>query len=76
MTKGKLTVNGIAQRVTQSEGLTESVTHGNVREIIGIISDMIFNDTYGDQNINGIEGKEGIVRLLYENGKARDRRRK
>lgn len=76
MKQGKLNVNAIAQRLTNSEGKTRNVAHGDVREIVALVSDLIFNDSYGDQNINGLEGKEGVVAALYRNGERRARRSK
>lgn len=56
-------IKEIVSKVAQSEKLRVQVAVGNIREIVGILSDMIY-----------LSSNVGFV--LYENGRRRSKKRK
>jgi hypothetical protein len=57
------TIKEIVKYVADYEGLKEQVSVGNIREIVGIVSDLIF-------------AFYPLVDVLYNNGKRRAKRKK
>lgn len=58
-------VTELASAIAKKEGLKKQVVIGNVREILGILSDMIFNE----YRLEG--GAETIKKILFQNGNRR-----
>lgn len=58
-------IKEIVSAIAKSEGLKNQVSVGNIREIVGIFSDMICAST-------GID----VIEVLNKNGKARLKRKK
>jgi len=54
-------VTELASAIAKSEGLKKQVMIGNVREILGILSDMIFTE----YRLEG--GSESIKKILFQN---------
>lgn len=57
-----MNIQGLVKFLAEREGRLSQVSIGNLREIVGIFSDLIYNS-------------EGIVGILYANGKRRSKRR-
>ena len=58
-----MTLAALASKVASLEGRKVQVSVGNVREILGILSDLLFSDTE-------------VMSVLLANGKRRSTRRK
>lgn len=58
-----MNINDIVKCVVGREGLKSSVTIGNVREIIGIVSDLVCEDVL-------------VVETLIKNGKRRSKKKR
>ena len=58
-------VTELASKIAKAEGLKKQVIIGNVREILGILSDMIFTE----YRLEG--GSESIKKILFQNGNRR-----
>jgi len=54
-----MTINQLASKLCKAEGKKKSVSIGNCREILGILSDIAFLDP------------EGLIKVLMANGKKR-----
>lgn len=59
----KPTLGEIVQHIAEAEGLKSQVSIGNIREIVGIFSDLIHN------------GRTGCWGVLWNNGARRQRKR-
>ena len=62
-----MNVKEIVKEITEREGKTQEVSIGNVREIVGIIADILYAD---DDNVITILslGKRRYIRLHGRNG--------
>lgn len=54
----------LASELAEAEGLKVEVSVGNMREILGLLSDLIY-----------AEGGDDLVNLLYRNGKRRAKKK-
>lgn len=64
------TINQLVKKLCQLEGLKSQTSVGNVRELVGHLSDILYQDL---ANINFLfDDPEGVViKLLYFNGRKR-----
>jgi hypothetical protein len=61
-----MTIKDIVKEIASKEGKLKEVSVGNIREIVGIMSDMIFEDW----------GPNGVYINLYKNGRQRAKKKK
>jgi hypothetical protein len=57
----------LVKHISEKEGKTSEVSVGNIREILGIVSDHIYND---------FNGSNATILTLWENGKRRAKKKK
>lgn len=57
-----MTINKLASKIAKIEGKKSEVSIGNIREILGIISDILYMDALENSD---------IYMCLYQNGKKR-----
>lgn len=70
MKRPKLTMKLLASKVAKLEGKKHQATIGDVREILGIVSDVVYREgCHSDRAANALT-------LFYLNGKKRAARRK
>lgn len=70
---GKTSVGQIVTELVMKEGKKVSVSVGNIREVVALMSDMIFKDE--SQRLNS-KCYRGIVGALYRNGQRRSKNKK
>ena len=69
---GKVNMAAITKEIAKIEGKFSEVSVGNIREVLAIISDMVYEDLECFSSFEG--GHRGVVSALYQNGRRRSRR--
>lgn len=65
---GKTAVGQIVSELAKGEGKLVQVSVGNIREVVALVSDMIYKD---ESNRMNSKSYRGIVGALYRNGERR-----
>lgn len=65
-----MTIKELCSKIAALEGLKHEASIGDVREIVGLVSDELFRDNEGRKHLRG-----PLVDVLLENGKRRAKRK-
>lgn len=76
MSGKSITIHEIVERLVFAEGKKVQISRGNAKEVISIISDMVYQDVAKDAPHNEqIACIEGVVAALYRNGRRRAKKK-
>lgn len=70
--QGCVSVGAIVSEIAKGEGKIVQVSVGNIREVVAIISDMVYEDA--GKSLNG--GHRGVFAALLRNGERRAKTKK